>query len=181
MARSKRRPASCPQTLASVLAATRDIAAPADVQAPPIGRADWEQAVGTRIARHAQPLRLGRGVLFVRVSSAAWANELGLLAEDIITQLRRHGVALSKLRFSVGPIDQPGPVPALPPLRAAAPDAPLPEELRAAVGRIEDADLRAALAGAAAKTLSRRASQPVASPSSSSSADPNSADRIISR
>ncbi len=40
--------------------------------------------MGSRIAARARPAKLERGVLVIRTASAAWAQELALLADDIV-------------------------------------------------------------------------------------------------
>ena len=48
----------------------------------------WAEAVGERIARVADPeLITADGVLFVRVRTAAWRQELSLMTPDIIAKL----------------------------------------------------------------------------------------------
>ncbi len=141
--------------LDSLLAASRVIKPPDSLERPPVSEQDWERAVGTRIARRAQPERLDKGVLIVRVAHAAWANELSLLAEDIRQQLAAAGAKVDGLRFIVGPIriDE---RPQSPKKRAPRPDAKLPSRLEEPVAAVQDDALRAALAEAAAKALDRR-------------------------
>jgi len=141
--------------LDALLAASRVIKPPASANVQPVSERDWERAVGTRIARRAQPARLEKGVLIVRVAHAAWANELSLLAEDIRRQLGECGVQVEALRFVVGAI-QLDERPQSPKKRGARPNAKLPQPLVASVAAVEDDDLRAALAEAAAKALDRR-------------------------
>jgi len=127
---------------------------PAHLRPPPVSQSAWEEAVGSRIARRTQPLRLVRGTLHVRVANAAWANELSLLSADILGQLAARGLSVRELRFTVGSIARrhsarvPGPV-----RRAAPADAPLPPTLRRAITAIDDSELSQALAGAAARGL----------------------------
>ena len=47
----------------------------------------WTQAVGERIAQVAEPTRMLRGTLFVRVQSAAWRNELSMRKHEIMSRL----------------------------------------------------------------------------------------------
>jgi hypothetical protein len=47
----------------------------------------WEEAVGSHIARRAQPVRFRNSTLIVAVSSAPWMQELTLLKPDIRTAL----------------------------------------------------------------------------------------------
>ncbi len=135
-----------------ILLGARSIQPPKSVPRPPIDPALWEAAVGSRIARRTQPLRLERGVLSVRVATAAWANELSLLSADILALLVARGIEATQLRFSVGDIQQP-PRRRGKPRRAAPPDAALPETLRERVAAIADDDLKHALSEAAAKSL----------------------------
>ena len=116
----------------------------------------WEAAVGTRVARRAQPWKLSRGTLVVRVSSATWANELSLLAPDILQQLQQRGIQVKQLRFSVGKLMRDAHVPRLPPRRPPPPK-PLPEKLASQIGDIEDPELRQALGQAAARALAFKA------------------------
>lgn len=138
--------------LDDILLRARAIQPPKSVPRPPVDPVLWEAAVGSRIAHRAQPVRLERGVLSVRVATAAWANELSLLSADILAQLAERGIAASQLRFTVGEIKEPPRRRGKP--RCAAPaDAKLPEALRARVANIADEDLKQALAEAAAKSL----------------------------
>lgn len=49
--------------------------------------AEWEELVGERIARRAQPEGVVRRVLVVRVVSSAWMHELGLLKRQLLESL----------------------------------------------------------------------------------------------
>jgi predicted nucleic acid-binding Zn ribbon protein len=49
----------------------------------------WENEVGAAIAARAQPASYRAGVLAVRVSSAAWMQELQFLKEDLRARLNR--------------------------------------------------------------------------------------------
>jgi hypothetical protein len=139
--------------LAGILQVSAELKPPAPIAADQLCAAVWEEAVGSRIARRTEPLRIERGVLKVRVTSAAWANELSLLGDDILAQLAARGVTVRALRFHVGPVS-PKELRQKPVLRAAAPDARLPAKLRELTKAIADDSLRAALSAAAAKTLS---------------------------
>jgi hypothetical protein len=97
----------------------------------------------------------------VTTSSATWAFELGLLADEILAKL---GAAVGEgapaaLRFSPGAVPAPpAPDPATAPSPVPAADAEtrrLAEEL---TGGMSDADLRETIARAAAASLARAAS-----------------------
>jgi hypothetical protein len=138
-----------------IIADTRELGEARRVTPAPISRRQWEAAVGSRIARRTRPYRLERGTLHVRTATAAWANELSLLSETIVEQLRRHGLRVDALRFRVGPIDAVEPPPRAPAPSPAPPPAPLPAEVDANVARIEHDELRAAIRDAAARSLAR--------------------------
>jgi len=140
--------------LDGLLAASRVIKPPKSHDRPPVSEHDWERAVGSRIARRARPERLDKDVLIVRVAHAAWANELSFLAEDIRRQLAAAGTEVDALRFVVGAIEI-DERPRSPKKRGPRPGAKLPSRLVDPVAAVEDDDLRAALAEAAAKTLDR--------------------------
>jgi len=119
----------------------------------------WNRSVPRRLVEHARPVRLTRGVLLVHVSSSVWANELHYLTDDLLTRLREHAPEsrIEKIRFQVGPLpdiptrpreDPPPPEP----VRLAS----LPDELGRALSRVEDDDLRKAIAEAATTSLARQ-------------------------
>lgn len=126
---------------------------PSTIETSPVAARDWEAAVGSRIAARAQPVRLDRGVLVVRTASSTWAQELALLSEPILAQLRARGVKVESLRFRVGHVDAPERPPLRDEVRTAPPAVPLPPEVRAELSRIDDVELREAIAHAAAKNL----------------------------
>lgn len=131
---------------------------PADGDMVAIVRA-WPESVGDTVARNAWPARLARdGTLHVNVSSSTWGFELGRLAPTILEQLRRRlGEATPPtLRFAPGPLPEPD---APGPDEAAAARPVIGPEHRAAAASIaapiEDAELRALVARAAAASLAR--------------------------
>ena len=74
----------------------------------------WAQAVGEEVARQAWPLRVGRdGTLHVATSSSTWAFELDRLSPQILERLAALAgeVAPPRIRFSPGPIPEPGAAP----------------------------------------------------------------------
>jgi len=122
----------------------------------------WPAAVGPAVAENAWPARLAPdGTLHVATSSAVWAFELGQLAPTLLEQLRASlGAAAPRVvRFRVGALPEPGEP--LPEARTRRLPVPGPEELAAARGltaEIEDEELRALVARAAAASLVRGAS-----------------------
>lgn len=49
----------------------------------------WDEIVGCDVARRAQPRAVKSGILFVDTVSGVWAQELGLLKQQILTNLNR--------------------------------------------------------------------------------------------
>ena len=118
--------------------------------------AAWPDVVGDAIARQAWPLRIARdGTLHVATSSATWANELGLLADEIVERLRERlgAEAPTKLRCAVGPIPETArPAPqAAEPVPAAPPE--VVAEADSAASAIDDPELRELVARAARASL----------------------------
>jgi hypothetical protein len=119
--------------------------------------AAWPAAVGSEVARHAWPARIGRDrTLYVHTSSSAWAFELTQLGATVLEQLREalgHEAPRS-LRFAPGPLPEP---------LAEVPSVADPERLRATpetlaegaaiASAIEDEELRKRVAKAAALSL----------------------------
>jgi len=141
------------QPLGLLLRKDVDLRVPPSIDASPVAFRDWEAAVGSRIAARARPVKIERGVLLVRTSTATWAQELSLLSETILEQLRARGVAVRSLRFRVGQVDPPERPPSRSEVRKTPPEAPLPQALREELARIDDDELRVAIAKAAAKNL----------------------------
>lgn len=124
----------------------------------------WPAAVGAENARRAWPARLTReGSLVVHATDSVWAFQLGMLAAEILDRLRAEvGTAAPRsLRFVPGPIpDAPAEatedrLPARPEVDAE--DSAAGAELAAG---IEDRDLRALVARAAAASLARGRGEP---------------------
>jgi predicted nucleic acid-binding Zn ribbon protein len=94
-----------PRPLSAALEALAQDAAPATLLARVQGY--WKEAVGAEIAKHAEPTSERSGTLFVTCDSAAWANELELLAPQLLQRLNAAlgssaGGGLSGLRPKVG-------------------------------------------------------------------------------
>ena len=78
---------SAPRPLAYAVSQVRRQLQPATPLAA-IQRA-WPAAVGEAVAREAQPVAERAGVVTVSCRSAVWAQELDLLAPDLIERLNR--------------------------------------------------------------------------------------------
>lgn len=120
---------------------------------PPIPIAAWRAAVGPRIADKARPVALDRGTLTVKAASSAWANELSLLAPQLLAKLEAHGHAVERIRFRVGAIEPVARPPERRVTRKVPPPAPLAPALAAEIESVDDEELRAVLAAAARANL----------------------------
>jgi hypothetical protein len=141
-----------------ILAAAKKLKPPRGVMGP-LAPILWERAVGTRIAKRTSPQRIDRHILYVRTATAAWANELTMLSENIIGSLAEQGVKVKALRFQVGQVDNPV-RPERPPRHAPPKNPPLPERLAEHIARLDADDLSAAIGEAAALSLAAQAVAP---------------------
>lgn len=118
-------------------------------------RAAWPEVVGKDAARESHIIRLSRaGVAAVACASGAWAQELNLRSDRIVTALRREvpDVTLTGIRFVIGDHAIP---------TAPEPDAPrevVPTDADRAAAEAEtpaldDADLRALVVRARAAQI----------------------------
>lgn len=112
---------------------------------------EWRRVVGAKIATRTRVGRLGRGTLTVYAASSAWCNELSFLSTDILSRLRDAGFSVDALQIRVGKFE---PLTAEPSGASTPSHAQLPPELRARLALIDDPELRAAVADAAAASLS---------------------------
>src|SRR5262245_23343158 len=66
----------------------------------------WDAVVGPTLARHAQPVRLRRGVLSVEVDGAGWMQELQFLKQELRDRLNaRLGRTVVRDIFTVLRVD----------------------------------------------------------------------------
>ena len=61
----------------------------------------WAQVVGEEVAARTQPLRVDRGVLYVRVDHSAWLQELHFMEKEILRKLKEKApdIELVRIRF----------------------------------------------------------------------------------
>ena len=147
------------EPLGLVLSRDAALRVPGTIETSPVPARDWEAAVGSRIAARAHPVRLDRGVLTVRAATATWAQELSLLSDAILFQLRGRGVVVESLRFRVGPVDAPERPPSRSEVRTTPPEVPLPPAVGAVVAQVADPELRDIIAHAAARNLGWQATR----------------------
>lgn len=66
----------------------------------------WDEIVGKTLAERSRPDRVERGTVWVSVQGAAWAQELRMMREIILSRLRAHGgdpELFKDIRFGVRP------------------------------------------------------------------------------
>lgn len=119
----------------------------------PIPAKVWREAVGARIAERARPAALWNGVLTLQVATSVWAHELSLLSTELCDRLRERGVDVRELRFRVAPMG----IVDRPPERRVARTVPktltVPAEVTRSLAALDDEELRATIARAAAANL----------------------------
>jgi predicted nucleic acid-binding Zn ribbon protein len=104
----------------------------------PIPVREGRAAVGPRIADRARPWTLERGVLTVKVATSVWANELQMLAPELVARLKARGFAVDSMRFRVGQLDQNERPPERRTFRKVPPPKPLEPALKAEVAKAVD-------------------------------------------
>jgi predicted nucleic acid-binding Zn ribbon protein len=64
----------------------------------------WDDVVGKKIASHARPSWIKKGVLMVKVTDSVWLQELEFMTQMIKTRLnsKLQREAIKKIRFRVG-------------------------------------------------------------------------------
>lgn len=121
----------------------------------------WRAVVGERIAKNTRVGRLTNGALQIKVSSSAWCAELSFLKPDLLEKLSRAGRDVADLKFvNEGQkkrvrVHQKAPSPEL--LEVVV----LPPELEARLLRVDDPNLRAAIADAALHSLRAQKRNPL--------------------
>ncbi|MCL2778377.1 MAG: DUF721 domain-containing protein [Polyangiaceae bacterium] len=152
--RLRRKNLDAPESIEDVLGrAGEDRFASKRAKQQAIPRKEWRAAVGPRIADRAQPISIERGVLTIKVATSVWANELHMLAPELLARLKLCGFAVISLRFRVGILDTVGRPPERRATRKIPPPALLEPELRALVANVADTELRVTIEKAACANL----------------------------
>jgi hypothetical protein len=121
----------------------------------------WNTIVGEHVSRHAQPEFMNNKILFVKVSSSPWMQQLCYMAKGIVQALnKRLGAPIvEEIRFKLGQIDaQWKPTP--PPPRSShpipSPGKGVSKEIRKTLSPIKDTQMREILGRVMLKDLGRR-------------------------
>jgi hypothetical protein len=139
--------------LGAVIGTTKNVAKGVAKETTPVPTRVWELAVGSRIAAKTSPSYMEKGTLFVRVANATWAQELALLSDDILRELRTRGIQVEALRFRTGPVEPPPRPPQRDEPRKAPPLAPIPKAVKTELAKVDDEVLRAIIERAASRSL----------------------------
>ncbi|HYZ78983.1 MAG TPA: DUF721 domain-containing protein [Gaiellaceae bacterium] len=111
----------------------------------------WPGTVGGAIAQNAWPARIARdGTLHVHTTDAIWAFELGQRAQEIAER-----VGVERIRFVPGPIPEPFVEPEAERRSIPRPSREHVQSAAELTAAIDDEELRAAVARAAAASLAR--------------------------
>jgi hypothetical protein len=112
-------------------------------------RRDWATTVGSGAARRSRPGEIRAGVLHVSVDNSPWLSEMRLRSEELLDAVRkRHGDAVTSLRFALGPVPAPASrsaAPATSPLRAARLNAEEERSVETIVASVADPALATAV------------------------------------
>ncbi|MCA9531882.1 MAG: DUF721 domain-containing protein [Myxococcales bacterium] len=123
----------------------------------------WWRELPERVVRNARPVGVERGVLTVHVSTSVWANELQLLAPELLRRLhdRLPSARIRRMRFRIATLP---PLPERPVIRDRRPTplalSELPEALARDLARLDDDALRETIARAARSSLGRLVEPP---------------------
>jgi hypothetical protein len=103
----------------------------------------WHEMVGEQIARRAQPERIRNRVLFIRVASSTWMQQLQTMKPVLLEKIHKitRQSSIEDIRFSLGEVTAPSPT-AVEPLAAKQAEVMLKPEMEDQIGSVQDAELR---------------------------------------
>jgi hypothetical protein len=121
----------------------------------------WNSVAGEHVAGHAQPDFMRNGILFVRVSTSPWMQQLSYMSQGIVEALnQRLGAPIVReIRFKLGdivPSSRPIPRPSEPPHPISAPKQGISREIRKTLSPIKDVRVREILGRVILKDLEMR-------------------------
>ncbi len=125
-----------------------------------VSRRLWEEVAGVGFARRTRPARIHRGILWIQVASAGWAQELALAERLLLDRLRARGVAVERLRYEVVDVEAPDRGGVYAPKREEIERAravEIPIEAARAVAKVTDPSLREVIAKTARAVARRKA------------------------
>lgn len=68
----------------------------------------WNEIVGERVAKHAQPLKMIDNTLVVRVDQSSWMHELQLMKPELLRRIHGHVEAklIRDIRLEIGKVEE---------------------------------------------------------------------------
>lgn len=125
----------------------------------------WNSVAGEHVARHAQPDFMRNGILFVRVSTSPWMQQLSYMSQGIVEALNQSLGApiVQGIRFKLGdivPSSKPIPRPSEPPHPISPPQEGISREIQKTLSPIKDIRMREILGRMILKDLGRRKVKP---------------------
>lgn len=118
----------------------------------PFDEVTWRRVMGVQLAKRTRPHQIRKGVLWVRVETSAWAQELSLMANMLLAKVKRFRPEVTEIRFRVGPLEPEARPPELSVAGRTIKPAPIPEKLAVELVHVDD-DVRNAIMNAAAANL----------------------------
>lgn len=104
----------------------------------------WDDIVGEKIARRAQPERLRNQILFVKVSNSTWMQQLQTMKPMLLEKIHEtvKEARITDIRFSLGEIIPPAQAPSTPGPEVEPEGARLSAGMEACLEQIEDRELK---------------------------------------
>jgi len=120
----------------------------------PISTAQWQEAVGIRIADRSSPRRLDHdGTLLIAVTSSVWAQELSMLSSTVCQRLQSHGHCVRTVRFVVAAVEPARWAPERFDRRYVPAPQPIPHDIVQSIEAIDDEQLRETMTRVIAASL----------------------------
>ncbi len=119
----------------------------------------WNSVVGEPVFRHAQPDFMRNRILFVKVSSSPWMQQLSYMGKGIVEALNKRlgAPVIEEIRFKLGAVDfQWEQIPSRSSNPIPSPGKGIPNEIRKALSPIKDMQMKEVLARVMLKALGRR-------------------------
>jgi len=121
----------------------------------------WDSVVGEQVSRHAQPDFMRNKILFVKVSSSPWMQQLYYMGKGIVEALNKSlgPHIIEEIRFKLGEVD-PQWKPTTTSLQSSnpipSPGKGISEEIRKTLSPIKDVQMKEILGRVLLKDLGRR-------------------------
>jgi predicted nucleic acid-binding Zn ribbon protein len=117
----------------------------------------WHDIVGEQIAKRTQPERLTNGILFVRVSSSTWMQQLQTMKPILLEKIRGRvkDAVIEDIRFRLGKVTPSRAASPTPKGADEGPSVSLNSDMETYLGRIGDEELRTLMRNIMLKQMDR--------------------------